>query len=740
VVFVANSIVPMYFSGVNISKADGSQEYANGQLLRFGRGVYIDNVFSLEAYAHLELEDKIKLLHETVTEFSPWIASYITPNATLICSSAYFGQSNKDGTLFIDGVTSGRTSLLGENFFEDNKRGLKDDLRHIQNVDVSLKLERIRTKEPVSADHKIHVPLPEILLNTAGMLRYASNNLPAKDNLLAMQASLSTPIRTLVDICRWPSDDPRSLNDIDFIDTCSFAGISFVGGNLENDLAKVREIINLESVTPSVIVELQRRIEPLLYSEQNRHLHTKDVDSALKHARIQFKIDHPENLFEVYHFDRKVANLVDVGGHEWAVRGEGWLLPLDPKDLRMPPMISNLMPEIVKITPPEYLSFFKQSSRFMSNIQIIESGMAKGLNDYHETLLNDDQIFSGSIQDVPTFSADFDYQNTEKALHDAIPRCSGVQIKLPMNLSEVDGKQVLSLAANKSFTHLLKLASQNDQALVIGEWVGMHISQAVGAETARFQLINLSNSYGNRVGYITERFDILSKEHSSELLSCDLCALMGVGAEEKYNATMEIAAKVVQMNSQDFESDRYRLFAMTVAGLLADNTDLHLKNISMLRDETVPDAGFRLSPVYDMVVTSVLPSFAHGKQALTINSTNQPELSDVVMFAQQSLGIEPEQCRNYIEMACEQVDNLMDTLSNIFPAEFKYVPEYEASLERCIKAVRERISIFQPSLQNARQLKLDAELTNNMGIEELLAFQERQQLAEEDVPVAHPKF
>jgi hypothetical protein len=730
----------MYFSGVNISKYDCSTGYNNGQLLRFGRGVYIDNVFSHDSYSHLELEDKIKLIHETVSKFSPWIANYITPNATLICSSAYFGQSNKDGTLYIDGVSSGRTSLLGENFFEQNELGLKADFSKIKNVDVSLKLERIRTKEPVSQEHKTRVPLPAILLDTDGILRYSNDNLSAKENLLAMEASVSTPIRSLVDICRWPSDDPRSLNDTDFIDICSYAGISFIESNLEHDLTIVREILSLESATPSVIVELQRRIEPLLYSEQNRHLHTKDVDSALRHARIQFRVENPENLFEVYHFDRKVANLVDVGGHEWAIRGEGWLLPLDPNERRMPPIISNLMPEIVKITPPEYLSFFKNSSRFMSNIQIVESGMAKGLNDYHDVLLNEDQLFKGVIKDVPTFSADFDYQNTEKALHDAIPRCSGVQIKLPMNLAEVDGKQVLSVAANKSFTHMLKLANQNEQALVIGEWVGMHISQAVGAETARFQLINLSNSYGNRMGYITERFDIVTAGESSELLSCDLCALMGVGAEEKYNATMEIAAKVVKMNSNDFESDSKRFLAMTVAGLLSDNTDLHLKNISMIRNEAYPNEGFRLSPVYDMVVTSVLPTFAHGKQALSINQTTQPELSDMVTFAQLSLGVEPEQCRNYIEMACEQVDNLMDTLANIFPVEFKCVPEYEASLERCIKAVRERISIFQPSLQNDRQNKLDAEFTDKMSIEELLAYQERKQLVEETVPVANLKF
>lgn len=726
--------LPVFFTGINISKNTGSDSFRNGRLLRFGKGVYLDNVFKLAEYSHLDISDKVNLINDTISQYAPWIASFYTPNATLICSSAYFGQANKNGQIFIDGVTSGRATIIGDDFFELNKEAIGNDCSLMQNVEISLKLERIRTKEAVSDNERLSVSVPDYLINNPEMLRYSNRSLPALQNLKGLKSLVSNNSRMLVDVCRWASDDPRSLNDTDFINLCAYAGISFVDGNQAQDWKVIGKICSTDAVTPSVIIELKRRLEPLLASDLG-HSRTMDIDKALKQARIQFRVDHPENIFDVFHYDRKVANLIDVGGHEWAIRGEGWLLPLDPTDNRMPPIISNLLPEIVKITPPEYVNFFKQSSRFMSNIQIIESGKKKTRNDYHKVLLTEDQLFDGQIRDIPTFSADFDYQNTNKALHDNIPRCSGFQIKLPMHLNHEGKEQVISIAADKPFTHMLKLASNNQQALVIGEWVGMHISKAIGANTARFQLIDLSNEYGDRMGYITERFDIGKKSDSSEFLACDLCAIMGLSSEDKYSGTMEIAVKAVSMNSSNFDEDRFGILALTVAGLLSDNTDLHLKNISMIRDEANPTSGYRLSPVYDMVVTSVLPTYAHSKLALSINDTHEPELADIVTFAQQSLNIEPEMTLQYIEMACVQVGHLMGTLVDMFPQKFKKVSAFEQSLNRCVTAVKERIAIFQPSLQIEREKAIESNFTELLSIQELLDHEERKRMVETVTPI-----
>lgn len=725
--------LPIFFTGINISANNGSDCYRNGELLRFGKGVYLDNVFTIPEYSHLDLSEKVKLLNDTISKYAPWIASFYTPNATLISSSAYFGQANKNGQIFIDGVTSGRATIIGDDFFEINKNAIGKDHCLIQNVDISLKIERIRTKEAVSDSERFAVVVPDYLINNPEMQRYSNRSLPALQNLKGFKSLVSNNERMLVDVCRWTNDDPRSLNETDFINLCSFVGVSFIDGNQAQDRKVISKICSIKAVTPSVIIELNRRLEPLLSTDlgQSRRL---DIEKALKLARIQFRVDHPENIFDIFHYDRKVAKLIDVGGHEWAIRGEGWLLPLDPTDNRMPPIISNLLPEIVKITPPEYVNFFKQSSRFMSNIQIIESGKNKTRNDYHTALLTEEQLFGGLIRDIPTFSADFDYQNTKTALHDNIPRCSGFQIKLPMHLGIEGAGQVLSIAADKSFTHMLKLASSNQQALVIGEWVGMHISKAIGANTARFQLIDLSNEYGDRMGYLTERFDIGKKGDRSEILACDLCAIMGLSSEDKYSGSMEIAVKAVSMNSADFDADRFGILAMTVATLLSDNTDLHLKNISLMRNEADPTSGYRLSPVYDMVVTSVLPTYAHSKLALSINGTHEPELSDIVTFAQESLNIDPEMTLQYMEMSCVQVKHLMETLVEMFPQKFKRVPEFEQSLTRCVNAVNKRIAIFQPSLQKEREQVLESNFTELLSIQELLDHEERKRMVETAPP------
>lgn len=717
--------IPIFFVGVNIAKRQGADAYNSGELLRLGRGIYIDNVFKLEQYKMLEPKQQLYALNETISAYAPWIASYITPFATLIASSAYFGQSNKFGRLYIDGVTSGRTTSICETFFEDNAEHLGDLHAHFSNADISLTVERVRTKQAVQDNERTTVLLPETLLRNEGLLRYG-DNLDALNNLKQMFAYVTIPKRTLVDVCRWPSDDERSINDVDFVDLCSSVGVSFSPENIVNDKALFNEIAELPSATTMVRVELMKRIESLFNPIASK---TKEVEDAISMARIQYRVNHPKNIFEIFHYERKVANLVDTGNHEWAIRGEGWLMPLDPYDLRIPPIISNLMPEVVKITPPQYLDFFKSSSRFLSNIQIVEFGNHKAPNDYHTTLLTDDDVFRGVIRDVPNYSeGHFDFENTKLALQDNIPRVSGMQIKLPMHLEEAAGGLELSLASNKSFTHMLKLASNNQQSLIIGEWVGMHISRAIGANTARFQLVDLSNSNGHRLGYVTERFDIDTKESGNEFLACDLCSIMGWQAEDKYKGSMEIATEIIKLNSVDFETDKYALLAMVVACLLADNTDLHMKNISLIKNEN-SDEGYRLAPVYDMVVTSVIPAFSHSKLALPINGTNEPTLSDVVTFAQKSLDIKPEQTRNYIEMACNQVKGLMDSLVETF--EYKHVTAHANALRRCYEAVSKRLMIFQPSLEHQRVLAIEAARINALSVEELIENQERNDAIEQ---------
>ncbi|MDI5833274.1 HipA domain-containing protein (plasmid) [Shewanella xiamenensis] len=730
-------VIPIFFVGVNITKRQGADALNSGELLRLGRGIYIDNVFKLEQYSSLGPQQQLNSLNETISSFAPWIASHITPYATLIASSAYFGQSNKFGRLYIDGVTSGRTSSICEAFFDDNKEHLGNNISKFSSADISLTLERVRTKEAVQESERTSVLLPDSLLSNVELLRY-SDSIDSLNNLKNMSAYVTTPQRTLVDVCRWPSDDERSINDVDFVDLCSTAGVSFSPENIANDKAIINEIAALPSATTMVKVELMKRIETLF---NPMALKSKEVEEAISLARIQYRINHPKSIFEVFHYERKVANLVDTGNHEWAIRGEGWLMPLDPYDLRMPPIISNLMPEIVKITPPQYLDFFRSSSRFMSNIQIVEFGCHKSPNDYHTTLLTEDDFFRGLISGVPNFSeGNFDFENTNLALHEDIPRVSGMQIKLPMHLESTANGLEMSLARGKSFTHMLKLASNNQQSLIIGEWVGMHISRAIGANTARFQLVDLSSSNGHRLGYVTERFDIDTQESGNEYVSCDLCSVMGWQSEDKYKGSLEIATEIIKLNSVDFESDKFGLLAMIVACLLSDNTDLHMKNISLIKNEATEE-GFRLAPVYDMVVTSVIPAYSHGKLALPMNGTNEPNLSDIVTYAQNSLGINPEQTRNYIEIACNQVRGLMDSLIESF--EFKHIPMHANALSRCYEAVNKRLMLFQPSMERQREQIAEAERTNAMTVEELMAHHERQEAigkAEADYENNPPRF
>ena len=82
----------------------------------------------------------------------------------------------------------------------------------------------------------------------------------------------------------------------------------------------------------------------------------------------------------------------------------------------------------------------------------------------------------------------------------------------------------------------------------------------------------------------------------------------------KYDASHEQVAEVIKDYSARPEIDLARFFRRLVVFVLIGNCDGHLKNFSLLETP----AGFRLSPLYDVVNTALYPQYGQSL-ALTIN-------------------------------------------------------------------------------------------------------------------------
>lgn len=107
--------------------------------------------------------------------------------------------------------------------------------------------------------------------------------------------------------------------------------------------------------------------------------------------------------------------------------------------------------------------------------------------------------------------------------------------------------------------------------------------------------------------FIIQRFDV--GEHSNlgfeDMATLDSRTRDASGAY-KYQSSYEQVAKLVAKHCADIES-RHRLFDYVVLSVLVRNGDAHLKNFGLLYEDPARTETIRLSPLFDVVTTSIYP-------------------------------------------------------------------------------------------------------------------------------------
>lgn len=102
--------------------------------------------------------------------------------------------------------------------------------------------------------------------------------------------------------------------------------------------------------------------------------------------------------------------------------------------------------------------------------------------------------------------------------------------------------------------------------------------------------------------YITRRFDRIVKR---KIYVEDFCQLSLKMTEEKYKGSAELIGKIVKKHSINFGEDLIKLVELFLFCFLTGNSDMHLKNFSLMRD---PKGLIRFSPFYDLLSTRLLLS------------------------------------------------------------------------------------------------------------------------------------
>ncbi len=200
-------------------------------------------------------------------------------------------------------------------------------------------------------------------------------------------------------------------------------------------------------------------------------------------------------------------------------------------------------------------------------------------------------------------------ENTSKGL--TVP---GVQKKLSLHLSQGENPRLTVI--DHPTGYIIKPQVDEFLALPEAEHLAMSLADAAGILTVPHALLWSEHAYI----YITKRIDrIFNKNKMPDLLAMeDFCQLDLRLTQDKYKGSYERCAKVIARHSFRSGLDLTELFYRLVFSFLIGNSDLHLKNLSLI--ETAPRSNqYILSPAYDLLMVNVIMPEDQEQMALALN-------------------------------------------------------------------------------------------------------------------------
>jgi serine/threonine-protein kinase HipA len=238
--------------------------------------------------------------------------------------------------------------------------------------------------------------------------------------------------------------------------------------------------------------------------------------------------------------------------------------------------------------------------------QPLEKGVP---GEFHERC---SQAFFGS-KTSPVFEYSLD-QMTELAKNVversvAVP---GVQPKLSLTIvrEALDNgpRGRLTVVGALGGNYIFKPPSADYPEMPQNEHVTMRIAEdAFGLRTVPSSLIRLKSG---ELSYITRRIDRTPKGEKIHML--DMFQILE--AFDKYKSSMERIGKALGSYSSNTLLDQLYYFELTLFSYLCGNSDMHLKNFSMLANEK----EWNLAPAYDLLNVRIVLPADREEMALTL--------------------------------------------------------------------------------------------------------------------------
>lgn len=260
---------------------------------------------------------------------------------------------------------------------------------------------------------------------------------------------------------------------------------------------------------------------------------------------------------------------------------------------------------------------------------------------------------------------------------------TGVQPKISLHIAKKENDpnhrlMIVDLWGN----FILKPPTRQFPDMSVVEDATMRMAEFVGLVTTKHGLIRLKPG---ELAYVVRRFDRPKK--GKKIAVEDFCQLSELLTESKYDTSTEKAGAIILKYSSQPGLDAVTFFDLNLFCFLTGNADMHLKNFSLMRNES---AEIVLSPAYDLLSTRLLMAEDKEEMALTLNGKKAGIKRDDFVALGKNLQIPEKAIENSFARLLKHIPKMKDVVKDSF---------LSAELQkRFNKLIDERAKVLRPNV------------------------------------------
>lgn len=250
---------------------------------------------------------------------------------------------------------------------------------------------------------------------------------------------------------------------------------------------------------------------------------------------------------------------------------------------------------------------------------------------------------------------------------------TGVQAKVSLSLFRKEEKNLTKKLTIVGLygDYILKPPSEHYSQLPELESATMHMADVCGIKVVPHSLVKLQDK---TLCYITKRVD---RTRKTKLHMEDMCQLSERLTEDKYKGSHEQVAKLVLKYSSTPLLDVSNFYEQVLFSFLTGNSDMHLKNFSLLEKER---QGLILCPAYDLVPTALVNPADNEELALTLNAKKRKLKYHDFLVAYEKCGLSKKVLDNTLELFVYAKPEMEAVLAKSFVSD-EYKMKYLSLME-----------------------------------------------------------